>query len=100
MRDRAERLPTRYCRKCDTYYYEPQHKDRCPTCRRVLRIFPLGADKPLPPLPSEITFSEAEIDRAIERWDELMPEYQGMLDAEIETEPSSDQPNANREPST
>lgn len=80
---RAERLPAHYCDKCDRFYYERLSKDRCPSCKGRLRFLPLGADQPLPPIPDEIIFTEEDHKRASARWDRLMPEYRGLLDAKL-----------------
>ena len=49
---------------------------------KAVRVIPDGARDPLPPLPYEVEFTEADIDRMSNLWDELMPEYAGLLDAE------------------
>jgi len=50
---------------------------------KAARFIPDGADDPLLPIPDEVTFTDAEIDAAIATWDRLMPEYRGMLGAEV-----------------
>jgi HK97 family phage portal protein len=49
---------------------------------KALRIIPDGATEPLPPVPAEVEISESDIERATALWDELMPEYAGLLNAE------------------
>jgi hypothetical protein len=48
--------------------------------------------KPIPELPpgvlyedEEVRISEEDVERAVARWDRLMPDYAGMLDAELAT---------------
>jgi len=48
----------------------------------AIRVVPKGADQPLPPVPARVEISEEDVIRAIRLWDELMPEYAGMLEAE------------------
>lgn len=38
----------------------------------------------IPPIPEEITFTDYDIDNALDKWDKYMPELEGMLDAEVE----------------
>lgn len=49
---------------------------------KALRIIPDGASEPLPPVPNEVEISTGDIERATALWDELMPEYAGLLNAE------------------
>ncbi len=49
---------------------------------KAVRFIPEGAEEPLPPVPGEVGFSDAEIEQALALWDEIMPQYRGMLDAE------------------
>jgi len=49
----------------------------------AVRIIPQGADDPLPALSNVVEITDADVDRAIAEWDELMPAYAGMLEAEI-----------------
>ena len=49
---------------------------------KAVRVIPDGARDPLPPLPYEVEFTETDFERMSNLWDELMPEYAGMLDAE------------------
>lgn len=46
-------------------------------------IRPDGADEGPLLLPDVVTISDGEIDDALELWDELMPDYAGLLDAEV-----------------
>lgn len=46
-------------------------------------IIPDGASDPLVPIPDEVTISDSEVERAIADWDELMPDYAGLLDAQV-----------------
>ncbi|MCB9172337.1 MAG: hypothetical protein H6637_05375 [Ardenticatenales bacterium] len=46
-------------------------------------VTPEGADRPLLPLPATVTITDAEKDEAFETWDDLMPEYAGLWDAEV-----------------
>jgi len=49
------------------------------------KIKPYTGDKPF--IPSEFTeLTEAEINRAIKVWDNVMPEYKGLLDAQVKRE--------------
>lgn len=49
------------------------------------KLPPYTGDKPF--IPTEFTgLTEAEINLAIKVWDNLMPEYKGMLDAEVKRE--------------
>ena len=36
----------------------------------------------------EVNITEADIDNAIAMWDEVMPEYKGMLNAKVEIDPN------------
>lgn len=48
-----------------------------------VKVVPLGASDPLPPLPDEVKITESDIDRATAEWDRIMPaEFRGLLDAE------------------
>jgi hypothetical protein len=48
----------------------------------AMRVIPDGADKPL--LPPEPTVEiDPEDDGAERLWDRLMPEYKGLLDADV-----------------
>lgn len=51
---------------------------------KAVNIIPSGAEEPLPPVPERVEISEADIEDAIAYWNKLMPEYRGMLDAEVE----------------
>lgn len=46
-------------------------------------IRPDGSDEGPLPLPDEVTITDGEIEDALELWDELMPDYAGLLDAEV-----------------
>ncbi len=50
---------------------------------KVVRVLPEGYAEPLLPEPTEVEITEDDIDRAIKTWDQLMPDYAGLLDAEI-----------------
>jgi hypothetical protein len=50
---------------------------------RSVKIIPEGADEPLPPVPEEVVISEADIRRAINAWDALLPDYAGLLEAMV-----------------
>lgn len=49
---------------------------------KAVRVIPDGAREPLPPVPYDVEISESDLERAAALWDELMPEYAGMLEAE------------------
>lgn len=49
-----------------------------------VKIIPDGADEPLTPVPEEVTISDSEVERALETWDDLMDDYAGLLDAEVQ----------------
>ncbi len=51
--------------------------------QKQIQFIPEGQGDPLPPVPDEVTISDADIDRAIKSWDRLMPEFVGLLDAEV-----------------
>ena len=48
-----------------------------------VRFIPRGADDALLPVPDEIEWTEEDQTRADARWDELMPQFRGMLGAEV-----------------
>lgn len=48
-----------------------------------VRFIPDGADDPLPLMPREVTFSDREIEAAIDDFDKNHPEYSGLLDGEV-----------------
>mgnify|MGYP001089678393 CR=1 FL=1 len=48
------------------------------------RFKPYRGDIPFVFNPDDWQITEADIRKAIKEWDKLMPEYAGMLDAEIE----------------
>lgn len=48
-----------------------------------VKIIPEGADEPLPPVPDEVEITDADIRRAINAWDEAMPDYAGLLEAVV-----------------
>lgn len=54
-----------------------------PPATRVT-IIPDGAGEPPLPLPDEVTVTDADIERALATWDELMPDYAGLLDATVQ----------------
>lgn len=49
---------------------------------KATRFIPRGADEALPPIPSTLQITDADIEHAIAQWDELMPDYGGLLEAE------------------
>ena len=70
----------------------------CDDCKRIadeiaqvdtfnLRIIPDGADRPLPGFTeADVQVSEADVRRAIRKWDEMMPEeWRVILEAKIVT---------------
>lgn len=60
-----------------------------PSKQRVTLI-PDGATEPLLPIPDEVAISESDLDRAIADWDELMPNYAGLLDADVQGQSTFD----------
>jgi len=48
-----------------------------------IRIIPSGADDPIPPVPQEVEIDEDDLDTMSDAWDETMPDYAGLLDAEV-----------------
>lgn len=48
-----------------------------------IKIIPEGADEPLPAVPAEVVLTEADVRRAIDAWDELLPDYAGLLEAAV-----------------
>ena len=50
---------------------------------KAVRIVPEGAEDTLPDIPGEVAWSDADHERADALWDRLMPEYRGMLDADV-----------------
>ena len=48
-----------------------------------IRIIPDGADQPLPPVPGIVEVDEGDLDVMSAAWDETMPDYAGLLDAEV-----------------
>lgn len=48
-----------------------------------VKIIPDGANEPLLPVPDEVTISDSDTDRAVADWDELMPDYAGLLNATV-----------------
>lgn len=63
----------------EVFMKEPGSKDK------HKKIPPYTGDKPFLPMEYE-EITEAEITRAIKRWDNLMPEYKGLLDAQVKRE--------------
>jgi hypothetical protein len=55
-----------------------------------MKVIPDGADKPLEPLPGTVEIN-AEDKSATVLWNELMPEYKGLLDAIVENKQRYDQ---------
>lgn len=49
----------------------------------AVRIIPKGADDPLPAIPRQVEITPEDVDEAIANWNELMPEFAGMLEAEV-----------------
>lgn len=47
-------------------------------------IVPVDAAEPVGAVPDEVEITAADIDAALEAWDEIMPEYVGLLDAEAD----------------
>ena len=50
---------------------------------KAVRFIPDGASEPMIPIPGEVEISDNDIDQAIATWDELMPDFAGLLDAEV-----------------
>lgn len=50
---------------------------------KAVRFIPDGANEPMIPIPAEVEISDNEIDQAVALWDELMPDFAGLLDAEV-----------------
>jgi HK97 family phage portal protein len=50
---------------------------------KSVRIIPEGVDDPPIPIPATVEITEADWDIAIRDWDRSMPEYSGMLEAEV-----------------
>jgi hypothetical protein len=49
-----------------------------------LRIIPEGADKPLAyPTDQDAIITKDDVLRALRTWDKVMPEYKGLLKAEL-----------------
>lgn len=48
-----------------------------------VRFIPEGANDPLPAIPGEVNLTPADAERAIAKWDKLMPEYKGLLEAVV-----------------
>jgi len=48
----------------------------------VEKVEPADADEPLPPLPDP-EISDDDIDRALDTWDTAIPDYAGLLDADV-----------------
>jgi len=61
---------------------------------KQVRIIPAGSNDPLPPVPDVVDLDESDLEAISRLWDELMPEYAGMLDAEVIREQYNDNPNA------
>lgn len=49
-----------------------------------VKLTPDGAGEPLLPVPDEVTISDSDIERALAEWDALMPDYAGLLDADVQ----------------
>jgi hypothetical protein len=50
---------------------------------KQIQFIPEGQGDPLPAVPNEVTFSDADLDRAIKSWDKLMPDFAGLLEADV-----------------
>lgn len=50
---------------------------------KQVRFIPDGASEPPVPVPSEVEISEGDIEQALIVWDDLMPEFAGLLDAVV-----------------
>jgi len=50
---------------------------------KQIPFIPEGHGDPLPPVPDAVEISEADIDRAIKDWDKHMPDFAGLLDADV-----------------
>jgi hypothetical protein len=50
---------------------------------KQIQFIPEGQGDPLPAVPAEVTFSDADLDRAIKSWDKLMPDFAGLLEADV-----------------
>ena len=57
--------------------------DKVQDALKRVRIIPSGADDPLPPVPDVVEVSEDDLDVMSDAWDETMPDYAGLLDAEV-----------------
>lgn len=54
-----------------------------PEAATSIKIIPEGADEPLPEVPAEVNLTDGDIRRAINAWDECMPDYAGLLEATV-----------------
>jgi HK97 family phage portal protein len=50
---------------------------------KQIHFIPEGQGEPLPPVPNEVNISDADIDRAIRDWNRHMPDFVGLLEAEV-----------------
>lgn len=50
---------------------------------KASRIIPRGAGEPLLPIPSTLNITDDDIEHAIAMWDSAMPDYAGLLEAEV-----------------
>jgi hypothetical protein len=50
---------------------------------QVRGIVPAGADEVLPPLPETVEVGEADAERVLALWDDAIPDYAGLLAAEV-----------------
>lgn len=44
---------------------------------------PSDAGRPVTPLPDDVVITAEDVDAAFELWDEFMPDYAGLLDAQV-----------------
>ncbi len=57
------------------------HNAACEHAAKGVRFIPRGADLPLPEL--DVTVDEDDVERAMRAWDRAMPEFAGLLDADV-----------------
>jgi hypothetical protein len=57
----------------------PQEEDA-----KSLRFIPRGADEPRPPVPAQLDITDDDIEHAIQSWDNIFPDYAGLLEADVQ----------------
>jgi len=61
----------------------PNPNDPAENAEKAVSIIPDGANDPLPPVPIDIPVTDKDVNRAIDEFEELFPDWAGLLDSDV-----------------